>query len=99
MITLWDTHDWVCKHTLSAMTGSVHSLSFSFDGTYIVGAHGTDRDGDKGLEVACAQTGEYIHKFDTQNVASVVAWHPVRYWLAYAGDPGGVKVLGLAGNL
>lgn len=81
------------------MTGGVHNVSFSFDGTYIVGAHGPDKDGEKGIEVACAATGEYVHTFDTNNTITVAQWHPLRYWLAYAGDPGGVKVIGLGGNL
>ena len=30
--------------------------------------------------------------------ASCVAWHPQRYWLAYAGEPGGLRVVGAAGG-
>ncbi|KAI5194459.1 L-lactate dehydrogenase [Aureobasidium subglaciale] len=99
LVTLWDTTDWVCKHTISNMAGGIHCLSFSFDGTYICGAHGMDKDGDKGIHVACAQTGETVHTFETANIINVLAWHPLRYWLAYAGDTGGVRVIGLGGNL
>lgn len=99
LVTLWDTTDWVCKHTLSNMSGGIHCLSFSFDGTYICGAHGMDKDGDKGIHVACAQTGETVHTIDTSHIVNVLAWHPLRYWLAYAGDLGGVRVIGLGSNL
>lgn len=99
LVTLWDTTDWVCKHTLSNMAGGIHCLSFSFDGTYICGAHGMDKDGDKGIHVACAQTGETVHTIETSHIVNVLAWHPLRYWLAYAGDLGGVRVIGLGSNL
>lgn len=37
LITLWDTTEWVCRRSLSAMVGAVRSLSFSFDGSFVVG--------------------------------------------------------------
>jgi THO complex subunit 3 len=30
--------------------------------------------------------------------ATCVAWHPHRYWLAYSGDPGGLRVVGAGGG-
>lgn len=99
MISLWDTHDWVCKHTLAEMTGAVHCVSFSFDGTYIAGASGPDKDAGSGIKIACAETGEYVHTIETMNAINMVAWHPLRYYLAYTGDPGGLRVLGLGSSL
>jgi THO complex subunit 3 len=37
IIALWDTKDWLCQRTLTTMVGAVSSLSFTFDGSYIVG--------------------------------------------------------------
>src|SRR5438477_2364185 len=37
IICLWDTTDWICQRTLLEMVGPVRSISFSFDGSYIVG--------------------------------------------------------------
>lgn len=47
LITLWDTTEWVCRRSLSGMVGAVRSLSFSFDGSYIVGGS----DEGNGLEI------------------------------------------------
>ena len=30
--------------------------------------------------------------------ANCIAWHPQRYWLAYAGEPGGLRIVGAAGG-
>jgi len=47
---------------------------------------------------AHVETGEYIHTIPTAQPASCVAWHPNRYWLAYSGDPAGLKIVGAAGG-
>ncbi|KZF22325.1 WD40 repeat-like protein [Xylona heveae TC161] len=94
LVTLWDTQDWVCKHSLGAMVGAVRSVGFSFDGSFIVGGS----DEGTGLEIAHVETGEYVHTVQTAHPAPCVAWHPSRYWLAYSGDPVGLKIVGAAGG-
>ena len=95
LITLWDTYDWHCEHMLTAHTTAVRELSFSFDGAYIVAGSMTDaRDGGSGVEVYHADSGEVAYTIETSNPVSVAAWHPLRYWVAYAGDPGGMKIVG-----
>ncbi|KAI9735209.1 MAG: hypothetical protein M1834_001799 [Cirrosporium novae-zelandiae] len=94
LITLWDTTDWVCKRSLDRIVGSVKSLGFSFDGSYILGGS----DEGTGLEIAHVETGEYVHTIPTNHPAPVVAWHPHRYWVAHSGDPGGLKIVGAAGG-
>ncbi|KAI1254820.1 hypothetical protein MGN70_002880 [Eutypa lata] len=37
LICLWETVEWNCQRTITKMTGPVRSLSFSWDGLYIVG--------------------------------------------------------------
>lgn len=98
LITLWDTYDWVCKRTISNPTSAIHSLSFSFDGTFICGGYGPEKDATPGLEIVHVETGETVYKFEKTR-PSVVAWHPLRYWLAYTGDPGGLKVVGIGSSL
>ena len=44
IISLWDTKEWISIRTLTKMEGPVRSLSFSFDGSYIVA--GSDEVGD-----------------------------------------------------
>ncbi len=94
IICLWDTHDWVCRRTLGRMVGAVKAVSFSWDGAYVVGGS----DEGNGLEIAHAETGEYVCSVPTSLPAPCVAWHPSRYWLAYTGDAGGLKIIGAAGG-
>jgi len=72
----------------------VKSVGFSFDGSFVVG--GSDEGAV--LEVAHVESGEYVGKIETGGGAGVVAWHPGRYWIAYAGEGGGPKILGAAGG-
>lgn len=101
MITLWDTLDWHCYAPLTAHTGPVRTLSFSFDGNYLVAGCGSDakEHGEKGLQVYHVDTGEVAHTIETVNAVTVVEWHPLRYWVAYAGDPGGLKVVGAGSSV
>ena len=47
---------------------------------------------------AHVETGEYVHTIPTTAPAPCVVWHPSRYWLAYTGDAGGLKIVGAAGG-
>ena len=98
LISLWDTYDWVCKHTLANSSGAIHHLSFSFDGTYIVSGCGPDKDAQPGIEIAHVETGEYVHTIETEKPITMVAWHPLRYWLAYVGELGGLRMLNAGNN-
>ena len=37
IISLWDTQSWICARTVTKMTGPVRSLSFTWDGSFVVG--------------------------------------------------------------
>ena len=99
LVSLWDTTDWICRNTLSGGAGGVHHVSFSFDGSYLVTGHGSDKDAEKGIDIVQVESTEVAHTLETQYAATVVAWHPLRYWLAYTGDPGGLKIVGVGSNL
>ncbi|RDW94595.1 hypothetical protein BP5796_00358 [Coleophoma crateriformis] len=90
IIALWDTTDWICQRTLIDMVGPVRSISFSFDGSYIVGGS----DEGTGIEVAHTESGEYVHTIKTAGPCPLVAWHPSRYMLAYA-DSSTLKIVGV----
>lgn len=81
---------WICQRTLIDMSGPVRSISFSFDGSYIVG--GSDEGSE--LEIVHAETGEPAHTVKTAGPCPIVAWHPSRYWLAYT-DLGSLRVIGV----
>jgi THO complex subunit 3 len=95
IISLWDTRDWICRHALGKMTGPVRTVGFSWDGSFVCGGS----DEGSGIEVAHAVSGEYVCRIETSHPAPVVEWHPNRYWIAYAGDPGGLRIVGMAGGV
>ncbi|KAL8755645.1 MAG: hypothetical protein Q9184_004738 [Pyrenodesmia sp. 2 TL-2023] len=95
LISLYDTHDWICRRTLSSLAGSVKTVSFSWDGSYVIGGS----DEGTGIDIAHAETGEIVARIETSFPAPCVSWHPNgRYWIAYSGDPGGLKIVGAAGG-
>ncbi|SLM38176.1 WD40/YVTN repeat-like-containing domain [Lasallia pustulata] len=126
LISLWDTTDWVCRHTLSSTVGAVRSVGFSFDGSYVAGGSdegggveivsfafselvlhfrgggfGNERRGEAGANKgwqAHVETGEVVCSIGTAAPAPCVAWHPGRYWVAYSGDAGGLKIVGAGGG-
>jgi THO complex subunit 3 len=100
IITLWDTGDWHCSHALTAHTSAIRDLSFSFDGAFIIAGSGSDaRDGLKGIEIYHADTGDVVHTIDTTHAVTTAAFHPYRYWVAYAGDAGGLKIVGVGSGI
>ncbi|KAK3192728.1 hypothetical protein K4F52_001082 [Lecanicillium sp. MT-2017a] len=90
IIALWDTTDWICQRTLTRMVGPVRSISFTFDGSYVVGGS----DEGNGLEVSHVETGEHVYTFKTAGSCPVVAWAPTRYCLAYS-DLGMLRIVGV----
>lgn len=100
IVSLWDTSTWHCSHMLTDHTSAVRDLSFSFDGTFLtVGSMADSKDGSKGLEIYHVDSGEVAHTVDTTNPVTASAWHPLRYWVAFTGDPGGMKILGAGSSL
>ncbi|KAJ9668608.1 hypothetical protein H2201_001250 [Coniosporium apollinis] len=96
LISLWDTTDWVCQRTLTSIQGPVRSVSFSFDGSYVVG--GTD-EGSNGLEIAHTESGEAVWRIEERSPTPCVQWHPTRYALAYSVDSVGLKIVGGLGGV
>lgn len=96
LITLWDTTDWTCKRTFDRYQGYLRTLSFSCDGSYLVG--GTDEG--NGIDIAHVETGEWVHRVETTTTVPVVQWSPKDYSLAYAPGEGsgGLKVIGTFGS-
>jgi THO complex subunit 3 len=89
IICLYDTKYWICQRTIVDMVGPVRNMSFSFDGSYIVGGS----EEGSGLTISHVETGEKVYSM-RGSPCSVVAWHPNRYHLAYA-DGGGLKIVGV----
>ncbi|KAL2756151.1 hypothetical protein ACRALDRAFT_1081871 [Sodiomyces alcalophilus JCM 7366] len=79
VISLWDTTDWICQKTISNLTGPIRSISFTFDGSYIVGGS----EEGSGLDIFHVESGDRAHTIKTARASPVVAWAPTRYCLAY----------------
>ena len=100
LICLFDTTNWICQRSLSGCMGAIRSVSFTFDGSYV--CSGSDDGGagqNGGIDIAHVETGEVVYTVPTTAPAACVAFHPARYWLAYSGDAGGLKILGPAGGV
>ncbi|RMY03549.1 hypothetical protein D0868_07402 [Hortaea werneckii] len=109
-ISLWDTSTWLTPHTLShsQQLMPIRSFGFSFDGAYMVAGSGDHLGtmgktegggGSSGLHIYHVDSGDVVHTIETTNCPTHVAWHPSRYWIAYAGDPGGLRVVGIGSNV
>ena len=97
LITLWDTTDLTCIRTFAGMTEPARFVSFSFDGSYIVG---NSQEGDT-LEIAHVESGDYVHTIQTGSRGGngCVAWAPRNYMLAYPGEsPQGLRIIGGLGG-
>ena len=110
MVVLYDTSTWLTPHTLShpQQLMPLRSLSFSFDGNFLVAGSGDHLgtsakheggSGGAGLHIYHVESGEVVHTVDTTNCPTHVRWHPSRYWVAYGGDPGGLRVVGMGSSV
>ncbi|KAM7223511.1 THO complex subunit 3 [Rhypophila decipiens] len=90
IISLFDTKDWICQRTVTRMVGPVKSISFTFDGSYVVGGC----EEGSGLEVTHTETGKHVFTFKTAGPCEAVAWAPTRYCLAYS-DLGILRIVGM----
>jgi THO complex subunit 3 len=111
LISLYDTKDFICRRTLTTgNAGAIKMVSFSFDGSYVVGAWEMDKDSQGGqseLAIYHVETGDCVHTVQLGGGraidlgVSAVAWHPLRYWLAYSPVTSSgteLKIIGAAGG-
>ncbi|KAI1325260.1 WD40 repeat-like protein [Xylariaceae sp. FL0255] len=89
LIALWETSEWNCVRSITRMTGAVRSLSFSWDGQFLVAGS----DESSGLDITATETGEHLGTFKTVSPSPVVAWAPNRYAIAYT-DSGSLRIIG-----
>ena len=97
LVAVWDTQDWVPKYSIAELTGAIWSVSFSFDGSYVVAGS----DEGSGLTVTHVESNETTCSMSTagEKGGQCVGWHPSRYALAYTGDPTGLRIIGgIAGS-
>ncbi|KAI9683496.1 MAG: hypothetical protein M1822_006036 [Bathelium mastoideum] len=92
LVLIWDTHDWMPKYSITDFVGTVRNISYSFDGSYVVGGS----DEGSGLTVTHVESGDAVTTVATVGEKGVgcVGWHPNRYALAYTGDPSGLRIVG-----
>ncbi|KAF9869804.1 tho complex subunit 3 [Colletotrichum karsti] len=90
IISLWDTADWICQRTITSMVGPVRSISFTFDGNFLVGGS----DEGSGLDIRHVESGDQVYTLKTAGPCPVVAWAPTRYCLAYS-DLGILRIVGV----
>ena len=90
LISLYRTDGWLPAKTFDANSGPVKTVSFSCDGTYVVGGS----DEGTGFEIGMVETGESVYKVDSKVPTPVVAWSPRDYAIAYVSSDWGIRVIG-----
>lgn len=96
LVCLYDTKDFICSRTLTDLIGPVKSLSFTWDGYYVVAGSDAEIQPGQSTGIDCyhCESGERVHTFKTAGPAPVVAWAPTRYQLAYS-DLGQLRIVGV----
>ncbi|KAF3764773.1 WD40 repeat-like protein [Cryphonectria parasitica EP155] len=96
LVSLYDTRDWMCHRTLTDLIGPVKTLSFTWDGFYLVAGSDVDVQTGQSTGIDCyhCESGERVHTFKTASSTPVVSWAPTRYQLAYS-DVGQLRIVGV----
>ncbi|KAK9718815.1 hypothetical protein K7432_005197, partial [Basidiobolus ranarum] len=94
LVTLWDLEEFVCVRSFDSLDWPVRTISFSYDGKYLASA-----SEDLVIDVSEVETGESIHKIPCNAATNTIAWHPSKYYLAFAGDEIDARDGKAAGNL
>ncbi|KAI1315829.1 hypothetical protein EDD11_000324 [Mortierella claussenii] len=81
LVDLWDVEQFICVRTFGQLHWPIRTISFSFDGEFIVSA-----SEDLAIDISHVETGESVHTIQCYAAMNTVAWHPSKYLLAYAGD-------------
>ncbi|KAK7208272.1 WD40-repeat-containing domain protein [Myxozyma melibiosi] len=92
LVSIWDTQELACIRTIGKSAFPVKSISFSFDGAYLA----VSLEAADPVQIIHVESGEIVHSIGRTSAFSVPSldWHPLRYWLAFGGDPTGLKILG-----
>lgn len=81
LVGLWHAQELVCLRTIGDAEWPIRSMSFSFDGRLLATA-----SEDACICINFVDTGELVHKIDTSDGTTGVAWHPTQLLLAFSGD-------------
>ncbi|ANB13510.1 hypothetical protein AWJ20_1804 [Sugiyamaella lignohabitans] len=86
IVSLWDTKEWICVKTFSKVDQPVTSVSFSHDGSLLAIAS----DSNAPINIVWLDNNEYIYSIHPNKSflgRPNVDWHPLRFALAYTGEP------------
>ncbi|KAG0143718.1 hypothetical protein CROQUDRAFT_134822 [Cronartium quercuum f. sp. fusiforme G11] len=93
-VSLLDLEEFYCVKTFAHLDSDVRTISFSYDGDFIAVA-----GKDLFIDISSVSSGTQVRKIDNLTYPiNSLAWHPSKYFLAYAGDEkaGNVRVANLA---
>ncbi|CAH7683063.1 WD40-repeat-containing domain protein [Phakopsora pachyrhizi] len=93
IVSLIDLEDFYCVNTFAHLDSDVRTISFSYDGDFVAIA-----GKDFFIDISSVSTGQQVKKIDSLTYpVNTLAWHPSKYFLAYAGDEkaGNVRVVNL----
>jgi WD40 repeat protein len=95
LVTLWDTHTGLVKHTLQAQKGRVLKAVFNHDGSMIASS---SEDADLCFWANILDSEPEKYHMQLQTPAVLITWSPDGQMLACTGDPRGVLILNKRGE-
>mmetsp|Transcript_16857 Transcript_16857/g.43849 ORF Transcript_16857/g.43849 Transcript_16857/m.43849 type:complete len:320 (+) Transcript_16857:332-1291(+) len=81
LVGLWHATEMVCLRTIGEAEWPIRAMSFSFDGRLLATA-----SEDTFICINYVDTGELVHKINTAEGTTAVAWHPSQLLLAFSGE-------------
>lgn len=96
IVSLWDLEEFICIKTFTKTDQAAISISISHDGSLMA----VGSEGNAPIDIIHVESGEYIHSIPRapSNGKSLVAWHPLKFSLAYVSDPSVLMILGAAAS-
>eukprot|EP00035_Acanthoeca_spectabilis_P036322 m.38918 g.38918 ORF g.38918 m.38918 type:complete len:322 (-) comp7897_c0_seq1:4644-5609(-) len=92
LVGLWHATELICLRTIGHAEWPVRAMSFSFDGRLLATA-----SEDTYICINFVDTGELVHKIDTSDGTTAVAWHPNQLLLAFSGEGAATGMISLFG--
>eukprot|EP01050_Picozoa_sp_SAG11_P011189 SAG11_NODE_1169_length_5616_cov_44.787566_4_plen_261_part_00 len=105
LVSIWDLATFTPVQTIGRLEWPVRTLGFSADGQFI--ASGSE---DHFIDIGEVETGQQVHRIQTDSPTNALAWHPKMPILAFGSDvddaggrrdseSGGVRLFGLGMDL
>lgn len=96
LVSVIDLEEFVCIRTFAKIDKPILSVDFSHDGAFLAISY----DNSNQIDIVHVESGKYVFKITREKMTSlpIVAWNPLKYSLAFSGDPEGLSILLISGR-